>query len=60
MITVEPNIKSHKNLKILNLFDEIEQADLICLLVKHSEFLEPEVKKKLMKSQVLDFCGVLS
>ena len=60
VISVEPNIKSHKNLKILNLFDAIEQADLICLLVKHREFLEPEVKKKLMKSQVLDFCGVLS
>ena len=60
VISVEPNIQSHKNLKILNLFDAIDQADLICLLVKHREFLEPEVKKKLMKSQVLDFCGVLS
>jgi UDP-N-acetyl-D-mannosaminuronic acid dehydrogenase len=60
VITVEPNIKSHKNFKILNLFDAIEQADLICLLVKHREFLEPEVKKKLMKREVLDFCGVLS
>ena len=60
VITVEPNIKSYKNLKILNLLDAIEQADLICLLVKHREFLEPEVKKKIMKSQVLDFCGVLS
>jgi len=59
VITVEPNIKSHKNLNILNLFDAIKQADLICLLVKHREFLEPEVKKKLMKSQVLDFCGAL-
>ena len=60
VIAVEPNIKSYKNLKILNIFDAIDQADLICLLVKHREFLEPEVKKKLMKSQVLDFCGVLS
>ena len=60
VISVEPNIQSHKNLKILNIFDAIDQADLICLLVKHREFLEPEVKKKLMKSQVLDFCGVLS
>lgn len=58
--SVEPNIQSHKKLKILNLFDAIDQADLICLLVKHQEFLEPEVKKKLMKCKVLDFCGVLS
>ena len=60
VIAVEPNIKSYKNLKILNLFDAIEQADSICLLVKHHEFLEPEIKKKLMKCQALDFCGVLS
>ena len=60
VITVEPNIKSYKNLKILNLLDAIEQADLICLLVKHREFLEPEVKKKLMKFNLLDFCGAFS
>jgi len=60
VIAVEPNIQSLKNLKILNLNDAIEQVDLICLLVKHREFLEPEVKKKLMKSQVLDFCGALT
>jgi len=60
VIAVEPNIQSLKNLKILNLHDAIEQVDLICLLVKHREFLEPEVKKKLMKSQVLDFCGALT
>ena len=57
VIAVEPNIKSYKNLKILNIFDAIDQADLICLLVKHREFLEPEVKKKLMKFEMLDFCG---
>ena len=60
VITVEPNVKSHKNLNILNLFDAIEQADLICLLVKHREFLEPDVKKKLIKCKALDFCGALS
>lgn len=60
VITVEPNIQSHKDLIILNLLDAIEQADLICLLVKHREFLEPEVKNRLMKCKVLDFCGVLS
>jgi len=60
VIAVEPNIKSYKNLKILNIFDAIDQADLICLLVKHREFLEPEVKKKLMKFEVLDFCGAFS
>jgi UDP-N-acetyl-D-mannosaminuronic acid dehydrogenase len=57
---VEPNIQSHKNLLILNLLDAIEQADVICVLVKHHEFLQPEVKDKLMKCEALDFCGVLS
>lgn len=59
VIAVEPNIKSYKNLKILNIFDAIDQADLICLLVKHREFLEPDVKKKLIKCKALDFCGAL-
>ena len=58
VITTKPN--RYHSLKILNLYDAIEQVDLICLLVKHREFLEPEVKQKLMKSQVLDFCGALS
>jgi len=57
---VEPNIQSHKNLLILNLLDAIEQADVVCVLVKHREFLQPEVKNKLMKCKALDFCGVLS
>ena len=60
VITVEPNIQSHKNLIILSLYEAIEQADLICLLVKHREFLVPEVKNKLKNFEVLDFCGVLS
>ena len=60
VITVEPNIQLHKNFKILNMFDAIEQADLICILVKHREFLKPEVKNKLVKCKVLDFCGALS
>ena len=60
VIAVEPNIQTHKNLKILNLFDAIEQADLVCLLVKHREFLEPQVKNKLLNSEVIDFCGVFS
>jgi UDP-N-acetyl-D-mannosaminuronic acid dehydrogenase len=60
VITVEPNIQLHKKFIILNMFDAIEQADLICILVKHREFLKPEVKNKLMKCKVLDFCGALS
>ena len=60
VISVEPNIKTHENLKILNLFDAIEKADLVCLLVKHHEFLDPQVKNKLLNCEVIDFCGVFS
>ncbi len=57
---VEPNIQSHKNLLMLNVLDAIEQADVICVLVKHNEFLQPEIQEKLIKYEALDFCGVLS
>ena len=57
---VEPNIQSHRNLSLLNLSDGIEKADIICVLVKHREFLQPKIKNKLIKSKVLDFCGALS
>ena len=60
IITVEPNIKSYESLKIVDLSEGIEQADLVCLLVKHREFLNSEIKEKLKKKKVLDFCGALS
>jgi UDP-N-acetyl-D-mannosaminuronic acid dehydrogenase len=59
--TVEPNIKSYKNLSLtLRLSDAIEQSDIICVLVKHNEFLQPEIKEKLIKYKALDFCGALN
>lgn len=57
---VEPNIISHKNLVFSNLSDAIEKADIICVLVKHTEFLQIKIKKKLKKYGALDFCGVLN
>jgi UDP-N-acetyl-D-mannosaminuronic acid dehydrogenase len=60
IFAVEPNIKSHKNLLLFNLTDAIEQADIICVLVKHRDFLQSETKDRLIKRRVLDFCGVLN
>lgn len=57
---VEPNIKSYKNLKLKNLMDAIDQADIICVLVKHREFLNSKIKEKLIKYGAFDFCGALS
>jgi UDP-N-acetyl-D-mannosaminuronic acid dehydrogenase len=56
---VEPNIQSHKNFSLLNLSDAIEQSDIICVLVRHREFLNLEIKKKLQNHNTLDFCGSL-
>jgi UDP-N-acetyl-D-mannosaminuronic acid dehydrogenase len=56
---VEPNIQSHSNLTLLNLSDAIKNSDIICVLVKHHEFLQPSIKEKLVECRALDFCGVL-
>lgn len=56
---IEPNIKSHKYVSHFNLSEAIEQADIICVLVKHKEFIQSEIKDKLIKYKALDFCGAL-
>ena len=56
---VEPNINKHKNISIVSLPEAIEKADIICILVKHSEFLHLDTKKKLKECSALDFCGAL-
>jgi UDP-N-acetyl-D-mannosaminuronic acid dehydrogenase len=60
IVAVEPNIRSHANLSLMNLSDAIEQADIVCVLVKHNEFLQPIEKDQLKKCGALDFCGALS
>lgn len=59
VFAVEPNIKLHKNLSLLNLSEAIEETDIICILVKHKEFLTLHVKDQLKKLGALDFCGAL-
>jgi|TARA_Y100000389_G_scaffold61973_1_gene58009 UDP-N-acetyl-D-mannosaminuronic acid dehydrogenase len=56
---VEPNIRAYKNLKLKNLLDAIDQADIICVMVKHREFLNSKIKEKLIKCGAFDFCGAL-
>jgi len=56
---VEPNIKFNEKFTLINLLDGINQADIICILVRHHEFLSPEIKIKLTKYKALDFCGAL-
>lgn len=56
---VEPNLNSIKNISLVSLSEAIEKADIICILVKHRQFLQPKVREKLKNLQAIDFCGVL-
>ena len=55
---VEPNITESKELNIITL-DESLEADLIIILVAHSEFLYKENFAKIKNTNFLDFCGLL-
>lgn len=57
---VEPNIKSHPKLNLLNYSKAIKEADIICILVKHQEFLTMEFKRLVENLITLDFCGALN
>ncbi len=59
VIAIEPNINTHKSLPLWKLSEAIGNSDIICILVKHKEFLQPEVKEKLKLYGALDFCGAL-
>jgi UDP-N-acetyl-D-mannosaminuronic acid dehydrogenase len=60
VLAVEPNIKSHKALSIVDVEAALTQADICVLLVKHQQFLAPDVRRKLMDKKCLDFCGALA
>jgi UDP-N-acetyl-D-mannosaminuronic acid dehydrogenase len=56
---VDPNVKTNLGFSVLNLSEAIKWADVICILVKHQQFLTIKTKKKLIKLDALDFCGAL-
>ena len=56
---VDPNVSTNVGFPILNLSKAIKWADIICILVKHHQFLIPKTKKQLINHEALDFCGVL-
>ena len=58
VVAVEPNIKSHERFKLVMLEEALETADVIAILVKHSQFIKVSNSKELHTSKVLDFCGV--
>ena len=58
IVAVEPNIETHERFKIMGLDAFFGQADVIAVLVRHREFFEPSMRKKLTAVGALDFCGL--
>jgi len=55
VICVEPNVTTVKGLKLVSTTEAIQQADIICYLVKHKEFLNlSNINEKI----VLNFCDI--
>lgn len=59
VLAVEPNIESHDLFALTNLADALRQADVVAILVKHSEFVQSVSSGELDAAKVLDFCGVM-
>lgn len=57
VISVEPNIDSHDSFTIVELEQALKSADVIAVLVKHREFVEPKIQNQLSSKGALDFCG---
>ncbi|MBA47144.1 MAG: UDP-N-acetyl-D-mannosamine dehydrogenase [Dehalococcoidia bacterium] len=58
VFAVEPNIDSNfKDFVIYSLEDAIKESDIVVILVKHKEFLSPDVRMMLKKKMIFDFCG---
>jgi UDP-N-acetyl-D-mannosaminuronic acid dehydrogenase len=55
ILAVEPNIKEHAEFDIFTANDAIKKADIIVFLVKHNEFINIDIKDKI----ILDFVNSL-
>jgi len=59
VLAVEPNIENHDRFLLLPLEDALQKADIIAVLVKHRQFANDAVRKRLQVAKALDFCGLL-
>lgn len=57
LIVAEPNIKTHKTIKITDYKEAVSEADIIVFLVAHKEFKHLEIPEDKV---VIDICGVKS
>jgi UDP-N-acetyl-D-mannosaminuronic acid dehydrogenase len=60
VVAVEPNIECHEKFTLVELEEAISTADVIAVLVKHSQFIEIKTKAALAEARALDFCGALA
>jgi UDP-N-acetyl-D-mannosaminuronic acid dehydrogenase len=59
VVAVEPNIDVNDQFTLISLEDAIKTADVFAVLVKHREFVKPDVRTVLIERGALDFCGLL-
>lgn len=53
----EPNLIEHKSVRLSPLKNAVLKADIVCILVKHKEFVDDSFVSVLRQKVVLDFCG---
>ncbi|QKF91980.1 UDP-N-acetyl-D-mannosamine dehydrogenase [Campylobacter sp. CCUG 57310] len=53
IVAVEPNIKMHNELRLIDCKEAAQKADIVVFLVNHKEF-----KNLAVKNIAIDFCGV--
>lgn len=58
VIVVEPNITEHAEFELQSIETALDVADVVVVLVKHKQFLAPDVMARLQSAGALDFCGV--
>ena len=60
VVAVEPNIESHEAIAVIALEKGLALGDVIAILVKHRQFMEPVIQQRLYAKSALDFCGALN
>ena len=60
VFAVEPNIKTHASIELIDLQTAFNKADVFVILVKHKEFIVDNVVLELRSRSALDFCGALT
>jgi len=60
VVAAEPNIEKHASLPLMEVSEATKEADVVAILVKHREFLQPAIQQKLRELVALDFCGALA